>query len=30
MQGAQQQQPQGAGPIGMPRDFYSGTTPPKQ
>jgi len=25
-----QQQPQGAGPIGMPRDFYSGTTPGKQ
>jgi hypothetical protein len=24
------QQPQGAGPIGMPRDFYSGTTPGKQ
>ncbi len=24
------QQPTGAGPIGMPRDFYSGTTPGKQ
>jgi hypothetical protein len=28
MQGAAQQK--GAGPIGMPRDFYSGTTAPKQ
>lgn len=27
--GAAQQEP-GGGPIGMPRDFYSGTTPPKQ
>jgi len=27
-QGAQQMQ--GAGPIGMPRDFYSGTTAPQQ
>jgi hypothetical protein len=23
-------QGQGAGPLGMPRDFYSGTTPPQQ
>lgn len=28
--GAKQQQSQGAGPIGMPRDFYSGTTAPQQ
>lgn len=24
------QKPKGAGPIGMPRDFYSGTTAPQQ
>lgn len=28
--GAAAGQPKGAGPIGMPRDFFSGTTPPQQ
>lgn len=28
--GAGAAQSKGAGPIGMPRDFYSGTTPPQQ